>query len=323
MRPTKQPLYLVYSPHYEMDLGNHIFPVTKYRRIVETLQSDPEIGPSLVIVEPDPVSREDLLLIHTPEYVDKVENGRLTPDEILTMEIPWSPAIVSSMKRICGGTLKATRLALEHRAGIHVGGGFHHAFPDHGEGFCMFNDVAIAIRKGQQMGWFHKVLVIDLDVHHGNGTAYIFREDPNVFTFSIHQERNYPAVKPPSNLDIGLPDKADDTTYLKALAHGLDTVNRTFHPDFVYYLAGADPFIYDQLGGLSLTMEGFREREAMVYSWVKSQGCPLVITLAGGYAINPEDTVAIHVQTIRMAFSFFYMDKPHRIASDMEKESQP
>ena len=314
---------IVYSPHYEMDLGNHVFPVNKYRRIIERLKSEPAFEHRFRIVEPEPVDRADLLLVHSPTYVDKVEQGRLSQAEIMIMEIPWSPSIVQAMKIVCGGTVLATRIACQRGLGIHVGGGFHHAFPDHGEGFCMFHDVAVAIRKGQHEKAFRRALIIDLDVHHGNGSAYIFRKDPNVFTFSIHQENNYPAVKPPGDLDIGLPDGADDNMYLEQLASALESIRSRFQPDIVYYLAGADPYRFDQLGGLNLSIEGFARRDRMVFTWTQQIQCPLVLTLAGGYAVNPEDTVTIHLQTIRIAVQCFESNPLHNPAPNTPSPDNP
>ncbi len=299
-RPPR-PFPIAYSPKLHMDFGHHVFPTVKYVRVWETLRQDPAIGPHITAVAPEPMALEDLARVHTWEYLQKLEDGRLTPDEVAILEIPYRPDIYTAYRISCSGTWMASQWAMQWGLGVHIGGGFHHAFPDHGEGFCMLNDVAVAIEKGLAEGLFQRALIIDLDVHHGNGNAHIFRGRKDVFTFSIHQEHNYPMVKPPSHLDIGLPDGADDRVYLNALQRGLSTIEPRFHPDIVYYLAGADPYIHDRLGGLALTMEGFRARDEMVFQWIRARNAACVITLAGGYAMRVEDTVAIHVQTIRAA----------------------
>jgi acetoin utilization deacetylase AcuC-like enzyme len=205
--------------------------------------------------------------------------------------------VADAMALACGGTLLAGRLALEHGSAGHLGGGFHHAFADHGEGFCLLNDVAVAARVLLGEGRVGRVAIVDLDVHHGNGTASIFAGDPDVFTFSMHQERNYPADKPPSDLDVGLDDRTGDGAYLDALARHLPEA-LDGSPDLVFYLAGADPYRDDQLGGLALTIEGLRRRDRMVLEAVQERGIPVAVVLAGGYAYRLEDTVRIHAATI-------------------------
>jgi acetoin utilization deacetylase AcuC-like enzyme len=202
-----------------------------------------------------------------------------------------------------GGTALASRLALEHGRAAHLGGGFHHAFPDHGEGFCLINDVAIAIRMLQRDAAVTRALVVDLDVHHGNGTAAIFKDDDAVFTFSMHQQQNYPAWKPPGDLDVGLADGTGDDEYLALLEQHLPAILDTHRPDIVLYLAGADPYREDQLGGLGLTIDGLRRRDAFVIASAAHARVPLAITLAGGYARRTDDTVEIHCNTVRVAAS--------------------
>lgn len=289
---------VVASRTYEMDIGPHVWPISKYRLIRDVLSSSPEL--QLEFVEPDPASWEDLLLVHTPEYVEKTRRGTLTAEEVAQLEIPWSPEIADGFRLMVGGTLRAARLALTDRLAVHLGGGLHHAFANHGEGFCMFNDVAVAIRRLQRDGSIRRAAVVDCDVHHGNGTAMIFGRDPEVFTFSMHQQHNYPMWKPPSDLDIGFADGARDESYLAKLEEAL-TVVLAHRPDVIAYLAGADPFREDQLGGLSLTKDGLRRRDRLVFGACGRAEIPLFVTLAGGYARQVEDTVDIHVGTVEEA----------------------
>jgi acetoin utilization deacetylase AcuC-like enzyme len=222
--------------------------------------------------------------------------------DVAQLELPWSPAIVEGFRLMVGGTIAAARLARAHGLAVHLGGGLHHAYPEHGEGFCVFNDVAVAIRVLQRDGEIRRAAVVDLDVHHGNGTAAIFAGDPDVFTLSMHQEHNYPAVKPPSTLDIGLRDGVSDAEYLARLEGALPQVTG-FAPDLVFYLAGADPYRDDQLGGLALTLDGLRQRDAMVFRTCRRAGLPLVVTLAGGYARHVQHTIAIHQATVEEAYA--------------------
>ena len=230
----------------------------------------------------------------------------MTDEDLAQLELPWSPEMVNAFRTMVGGTIAAARRACEvensrsaFRVACHVGGGLHHAFPNHGEGFCPFNDVAVAVRVLQRLG-VERHAIVDLDVHHGNGTAFIFEHDPRVYTFSMHQQYNYPMWKPRGSHDIGLPDGVHDATYLRELTRALPDV-LAHRPDCVFYLAGADPFEDDQLGGLRLTKDGLRQRDRMVVEAVRGAGLPLVVTLAGGYARNVEDTVAIHCATIEEA----------------------
>jgi acetoin utilization deacetylase AcuC-like enzyme len=231
-------------------------------------------------------------MVHTREYLDKLRNDTLTPDEIATLELPWISQLADLFRLMVGGTCAAASAALEEGMSAHLGGGLHHAFANHGEGFCPMNDVAVAIRKLHR-----RAAVIDCDVHHGNGTAMIFEHDPEVFTFSIHQQHNYPLFKPRSDLDIGLEDRAGDARYLSALADALPQVF-AHGPELVVYLAGADPYEGDRLGGLAVTKTGLRERDRMVVRAARAAGVPLVTVLAGGYATDVRDTVDIHVATI-------------------------
>lgn len=282
---------VVYSPRYEIPLPGHIWPTSKYRLIADRLRGDP----SYVFVEPSPASWDDLALVHTPEYLAKLCDNTLTPDEIATLELPWTAALADGFRLMVGGTIAAAAAALEDGVAAHVGGGLHHAFANHGEGFCPLNDVAVAARA---LG--RRAAIVDLDVHHGNGTAMIFERDASVFTFSMHQQHNYPMWKPRGSLDIGLPDGVHDETYLGELMKALPLVMAS-KPQCVFYLAGADPYGGDQLGGLRLTRDGLRERDRMVFEAVRASNIPIVVVLAGGYARHVDDTVAIHVATIEEA----------------------
>jgi len=294
------PVPVVWHPAYEVDIGAHVFPTRKYRLVRDRLLAEGTIQ-AADLREPAPASDEDVRLVHTVDYVRKINTGSLSDDEQLVLEVPFSPALRVATWLCAGGSTLAGRLALERGIAVHLGGGFHHAFPDHGEGFCLINDVAIAIRVLQREGVVRRAVVVDLDVHHGNGTADIFRDDPDVFTFSMHQERNYPAHKPPSDLDIGLDDGAGDAEYLTLLERHLPGLLARHRPDLVLYLAGADPYRMDQLGGLSLTLEGLRRRDRMVFERAMAAGIPVAVCLAGGYATRTDDTVEIHCTTVREA----------------------
>lgn len=287
---------VVYSPKYEIDLGGHIWPTVKYRLVAERLAAE-RVVPAADLVAPMECSWDDLALVHTLEYLSKVRTGALTEDEIRTLELPWLPELVDGFRLMTGGTCLAAELALEDGSAAHLGGGLHHAFPNHGEGFCLFNDIAVAIRRLQGAGRIRRAAVIDCDVHHGNGTAMVFERDPAVFTFSIHQQNNYPLFKPRSDLDVGLADGAGDGEYLARLSAALPVVMRS-SPDLVVYVAGADPFREDRLGGLDLSFEGLRNRDAAVFAATHAAGVPVTVVLAGGYATAVEDTVEVHVGTV-------------------------
>ena len=293
-----------------MDIGPHVFPTRKYSMIQAALLERGLFRPS-DFIEPEPASWDELALVHTDEYLAKMRDGTMLPEDIAQLELLWSREMVEGFRVMVGGTITAARLAcgldtrrdefpIPHsKFSIHVGGGLHHAFPNHGEGFCPFNDVAVAIRVLQRQG-IERTAVVDLDVHHGNGSSFIFESDPRVFTFSMHQQHNYPMWKPRGSLDVGLPDGTHDEAYLKELERSLPIV-MAGDPQCVFYLAGADPYADDQLGGLRLTRDGLRLRDRLVMDTVHAAGIPLVITLAGGYARNVADTVAIHVATIEEA----------------------
>jgi acetoin utilization deacetylase AcuC-like enzyme len=302
---------IVYSDRYHIDIGPHIFPTAKFALVRDAL-IESGVARAGDFAEPSLASWEELGLVHTSVYLEKVRVGRLAPEEIARLEMPWSESMVEGFRMMTGGTLQAAREALktptprpatsppQWGVAAHLGGGFHHAFPDHGEGFCLFNDVAVAVRVLMAAREVARVAIVDFDVHHGNGTAAILGHDPAVFTFSIHQQNNYPPFKPAGSLDIGMADGAGDADYLFALERALPKVLET-RPELIFYLAGADPFQGDQLGGLRLTRHGLRRRDRMVLSAARGSGVPAAVLLAGGYARNIEDTVAIHVATMEEA----------------------
>ena len=285
---------------YEVDIGPHVFPTRKYRLVKERLLDEGVIAPG-DLVRPAPATDDDVALVHTFEYLRKMRAGDFARREVLALEVPFSEGLRRASWICAGGSILAARLARERGVAVHLGGGFHHAFPDHGEGFCLINDVAIAIRRLQKDGAIRHAVVIDLDVHHGNGTAAIFAGDDDVFTFSVHQENNYPPWKPPSDLDIGLEDGCGDAEYLAALEGHLPGILAEHRPDFAFYPAGADPFQHDQLGGLGLSIEGLRARDQLVLTACRAAAVPAAIVLAGGYAIRQADTLEIHCNTVRAA----------------------
>jgi acetoin utilization deacetylase AcuC-like enzyme len=239
--------------------------------------------------------------VHTPEWVRKLKTGTLTPNEAMMLEVPYSAELVEAVWLAAGGSILAAQSALRDGFGCNLGGGFHHAHAAHGEGFCAIHDVAVAIRRLQADGAIRKAMVVDSDVHHGNGTAHIFADDPSVFTLSIHQLNNYPANKPASTVDLDLDDRVEDEEYLDILLPEVQRGIVEFQPDMVFYVGGADPFCEDQLGGLSLTKKGLQERDRGVFRAARSRGIPVMTTLAGGYARRVEDTVGIHMNTILAA----------------------
>lgn len=292
----------VYSEKYTVNLGEHVFPVQKYRMVYQRLAREGLITPDNLFLPTFPEKR-DLLLVHTLEYLRDLENLSFSPRTMFS-EIPLTREITEAYKLFAGGTILAGQKALEKGMAIHLGGGFHHAFPSRGEGFCYINDVAVSIRRLQRDKLIEKALIVDCDLHQGNGTAFIFQEDRSVFTFSIHQENLYP-MKEKSDLDIGLPDFTGDEEYSTKLSSELRQIWQSFEPDVVYYLAGADPYEDDQLGQLKLTKAGLKKRDNWVISKCLEKKVPLVILLAGGYAFRVEDTVDIHCHTCRIATMLF------------------
>jgi acetoin utilization deacetylase AcuC-like enzyme len=336
------PFRLVYSDAYFLPIGVHVFPAEKYRRVHDRLLEMGVADPT-DFLEPQPATDEDILLVHTPEYVRKLKTGTLSPSEEMQLEIPYSRELVDAFWLAAGGSILAARQALSDKVCVSIGGGFHHAFPDHGEGFCMIHDVAVAIRRLQRDGKIRTAMTIDCDVHHGNGTAAIFsgaygagtlaagtqaaseplpsasssirgKQVPgkmrgahagDVFTISLHQHNNYPADKPPSSIDVDLPDGVGDDDYLAWLDNALSSGLRQFEPDLICYIAGADPYREDQLGGLALTIEGLKKRDELVFRVARARDIPIMVTYAGGYARDVEDTVTIHSNTVVAAVEVF------------------
>ena len=335
------PFKLIYSDGYYLPIGEHVFPAEKYRRIRDRLvaKGTADVGDFL---EPAPANDQDILLVHKPEYVNKLKTGTLSPREEMEMEIPYSRDLVEAFWLAAGGSILAGRQALAGGVSINIGGGFHHAFPDHGEGFCMIHDVAVAIRRLQRDDKIRTAMTVDCDVHQGNGTAAIFAgtrtasallpsagattlDAPvlnsalpgkirgahagEVFTISLHQHNNYPPWKPPSSIDVDLPDGIGDDDYVAWLDNALSSGLRQFEPELICYLAGADPYCEDQLGGLSLTIEGLKRRDELVFRVARARNIPVMVTFAGGYAQNVEDTVAIHCNTVIAAKEVFTVTK--------------
>jgi acetoin utilization deacetylase AcuC-like enzyme len=294
------PFKLVYHDGYDLNLGAHVFPSKKYRLIRDRLLSDGFAAPEDFVV-PEPATDEDLLRVHQRGWITRLKNGTLDYLELMKLEIPYSHQMVEAFWLAAGGTTLAARLALQSGIGFNIGGGFHHAFPGHGEGFCAIHDVAVAIRKLQSEGRIQRAMVVDCDVHDGNGTAAIFAGDPSVFTLSIHQLNNYPSIKPASTVDIDLEDGVGDDQYLVRLGEGLRKATSEFRPELVMYVAGADPYREDQLGGLSLTIDGLKARDRLVFDTSRECGAAVAVTLAGGYAVKVEDTVTIHANTAKVA----------------------
>src|SRR5215467_3355659 len=291
------PFKLVYHPRYDLNLGTHVFPSEKFRLLYELLLAE-GIAESRDVLQPEPASDEDLLRVHTAEWVGKLKNGTLTPSEIMKLEVPYSPELAEAVWLAAGGSILAGQMALRDGFASNLGGGFHHAYANHGEGFCAIHDVAVAIKRLQHDGAIKKAIIVDTDVHHGNGTAHIFRDDDSVFTLSIHQLNNYPAYKPPSNLDLDLDDGVEDEEYLGALLPGVEKSLDAFCPDVLFYVGGADPYCEDQLGGLRLSKSGLKARDKGVFQLACARKIPVATTLAGGYARRLEDTIRIHANTI-------------------------
>ena len=276
----------------------HRFPVAKYALLRERVLAE---GTVEQVHDPARVEDDELRLVHTADYVDRFTHGQLDPAEIRRLGFPWSPGLVERSRRAVGGTIAAARHALAHGIAMNLAGGTHHAFPNHGEGFCVYNDIAVAIRILQRDGLVRRAAVIDLDVHQGNGTHAIFAGDERVFTFSMHGGKNYPFHKVPGTLDVELADGTGDDDYLALLATHLPTVLAASAPDIVFYIAGADPHEGDQLGRLRLSFAGLARRDALVLERAREVGLPVAITIGGGYGRDIRDTVAVHAATARIA----------------------
>jgi acetoin utilization deacetylase AcuC-like enzyme len=291
------PFKVVYHPRYDLNLGAHVFPSQKFRLIAEKLISS-GVAEASDFLLPEPASDADLLRVHTATWVHKLKTGTLTASEIMKLEVPYSKELAEAVRLAAGGTILAAQSALRDGFGSNLSGGFHHAYANHGEGFCAIHDVAVAVRRLQADGAIKKGMVVDTDVHHGNGTASIFKGDASVFTISIHQLNNYPADKPASSVDLNMADGVEDEEYLATLMPAVNRELDAFKPDMLFYVGGADPYDEDQLGGLRLTKAGLKRRDSEVFEAARSREIPVTTTLAGGYARRVEDTVAIHVDTI-------------------------
>ena len=298
-------MFALYSDHYVIELpANHMFPIQKYRLIREQLVADGTLG-SDDLLEPTQVVPTDVRLVHTDEYWEQLTTGALATSAIRRLGLPWSEALVRRSRASVQGTLTAARIAIRDGVAINLAGGTHHAFPDRGEGFCVLNDIAIAIRCLQRDAWMQRMAVIDCDVHQGNGTAAIFASEPDVYTFSLHGANNFPLIKVPGSLDIGLPDGTGDEEYLGVLEATLPKILTEFRPGLVFYLAGVDPHERDRLGRLRLTHEGLRGRDELVLQACRDAGIPVAITLGGGYGQDIQDTVEAHCNTVRAACAVF------------------
>lgn len=284
---------VVWSPKYSVDYGDHSFAAKKFGLTAGLL------APFVCFVEPSEPSRDDLLLAHDAAWTDKVLQASLSPSDLERLELPFTPEISLAHRLSVGGTLLAARHALETGVGLHCGGGAHHAFRDHGEGYCALNDIAVAILKLRAEGAIRKAAVIDLDVHQGNGTASIFAGDPSVFTFSMHQADIYPPIKERGSLDIALKAGTGDAEYYDTLCHGLKAVFDA-KPDLVVYQAGVDVWEKDKLGGLALTERGVLDRDIAVWDACAARRVPVVVTLGGGYGPTPEDTARLHAATLKL-----------------------
>jgi acetoin utilization deacetylase AcuC-like enzyme len=293
-----------YTPRYYADIGEgHTFPIRKFQLVRDKLLAEGTLRPDEV-VEPEAAALTDVLLVHTEDYVSRLCNGQLTPKEIRRLGLPWSESLVRRSFYAVGGTLAATAASLEGGYGSNLAGGTHHSFADRGEGFCVLNDVAIAIRAMRARKLIQRAAIVDCDVHQGNGTATIFAGDPHTFTFSMHGANNYPLFKATSTLDVELPDGTSDSEYLNTLATHLPRVFR-IDPDIVFYLAGADPYEKDKLGRLALTIDGLRQRDTYVLRACYEREVPIVTVMSGGYGKDINDTIEIHCNTIRMVKETF------------------
>ena len=290
---------IVYSPAYEVDLGLHVFPTNKYRLIKEYLLSNNTFKQRDFVLPPK-ASEKELSLCHSKEYIKNIKNVSLPFEYVQKLEIPLTREISNASFLCAGGTILSCRHAIDKGVGLHNGGGFHHAFGDHGEGFCVLNDISVGIRVMQKEGIIKRAMVIDCDLHQGNGTADIFQHDNEVFTFSIHQDNIYPFVKSESSVDIPLDAGTGDDEYLSLLSHHIPFIIQSHKPDLIVYQAGADPYNDDQLGFLNMSVSGLCERDRLIYKQVRKHGIPVVVTLGGGYARKLEDTVKIHSNTFEI-----------------------
>ena len=293
-----------YTPRYYADIGQgHIFPIRKFELVRDRLLAEGTLQPA-ELIEPSPAPLEDVLLVHTEDYVSRLSSGQLTSKELRRLGLPWSESLVQRSFYAVGGTLAATQASLAAGYSSNLAGGTHHSFAERGEGFCVLNDVAIAIRAHRARKMFQRAAIVDCDVHQGNGTATIFAGDDNTFTFSLHGANNYPLFKAQSTLDVELRDGTGDDEYLDVLANHLPKVFAS-DPEIVFYLAGADPYRGDKLGRLALSIDGLRERDAYVLRQCYEHEVPIVTVMSGGYGKDITDTIEIHCNTIRMVKEVF------------------
>lgn len=293
-----------YADHFVLPLPlNHRFPMSKYARLRERIIAEGVIAPENLVVPPA-ATDEEIRLAHDAEYLERVKHGWLTEAEMRRVGFPWSTQMVERSRRSAGATICAARTALTEGVSANLAGGTHHARRNHGEGYCVFNDSPIAARVMQKEGRVQRVIIIDCDVHQGNGTAEITRGDNTIFAFSIHGEKNFPFRKIAGDLDIGLPDDTTDSDYLSLLETGLERALYMARPDLAIYVSGADPFAGDRLGKLALTKAGLAARDRMVFGMCHAEHIPVAVSMGGGYAANVDDIVDIHLQTIKIAAEF-------------------
>jgi len=298
--PHNVAMKVYYSEHLIPSLpGSYFFPASRYGLLYDAVK---QAGfPGVMLCESEPATSQQILLVHTPDYLEKVATGDLSKREIRRLGLPWSEELFSRTLYATGGSIEACRLALKEGIACNLAGGAHHAYPDHGEGFCIFNDVAVAVRTMQNEGLAQKIVIFDCDAHQGNGTASIFSADPDVFTFSVHGIKNFPFYKEMSSLDIALPDGSGDTEILEAVKKGVLKATNDAEADLSIFIAGADPFVDDRLGRFAMTKEGLAERDRWVIQHCLANKLPIAIVMGGGYARNLEDVIDIHTQTIRIA----------------------
>ena len=297
-------MQVFYTPRYYADIGQgHIFPIRKFELVRNRLLAEGTLLPG-ELFEPEPAAIEEVLLVHTHDYISRLCNGTLTTKELRRLGLPWSESLVRRSFYAVGGTIAASRTALAEGYGSNLAGGTHHSFADRGEGFCVLNDVAVAIQVLRKERLIQRAAIVDCDVHQGNGTATIFAGDPDTFTFSIHGANNYPLFKASSSLDVELPDGTTDDGYLQCLNSHLPAVLAT-DPEIVFYLAGADPYAGDKLGRLALTIDGLRRRDVSVLRECYEREVPVVTVMSGGYGKDINDTIEIHCNTIRMVKEVF------------------
>lgn len=292
-------MLIFYTDHFVLPLpAGHRFPMQKYARLRERVAAG--LVPPHELRVPEAATDEQLGRVHTADYIQRVASGLLSEREVRRIGFPWSPQMVERSRRSAGATIEASRAAFGDGVAVNLAGGTHHAFADRGEGFCIFNDVAVAVRAMQAEGRASRFAVIDCDVHQGNGTASIFRSDEDVFTVSIHGASNFPFEKETSDLDLALPDRTGDAEFLDAVRTSLKAA-LAHGPDLVFYLAGADPWEGDRLGRLAVTREGLAERDRLVLEWCATAGMPVALVMSGGYAADVDDIVAIHYATVERA----------------------